>query len=173
MNTVKPELLFKEDVLDRLYREYNSYGRLGGFFDILPLMSRSVRWQVLGEIWENVDNLAEYASELEALFNGATREDLNQMMTPSELSTWQELPGEVVCFRGCFDYNADGRSYTLDRNIAIEFTRFNRYRHLDKIPLVITAKISKRYTFFKNGRGEQEIVSLSPLHLNRLNEERL
>jgi hypothetical protein len=110
----------------------------------------------LGEEWECSDNVGHYKDEILERLWEATRAQLDAMMNEEEQAAWAALPDEITAYRGCSSINQDGMSFSLDRDIAAEFPTLPRYRAEE--PLLVEARIPKRFSVLKLERSEQEII---------------
>ena len=80
-------------------------------------------------------------------------------MSSDKRVAMQALPDVITIYRGCYDHNRQGLSWTLDRDIAMRFAgQLNRYSHQGKTPMILSARIRKIGTFLKLDRDEQEVV---------------
>ena len=121
-----------EKAITQLYRDFDSYRRLGGFMDMLECgeLTPPEAMIVLGETWTTFDNLRNFPQlqeYLEAILEQSS-DALRLMMTAKELKTHDKLPETLTVYRGCYNTNDDGISYSLDRDVATSFPGLNRYR---------------------------------------------
>ncbi|MGF6905320.1 hypothetical protein [Paraburkholderia sp. GAS348] len=116
---------------------------------------------LLGQHWSSCDNVWEYTKELKyALFLNATPCTVPEMMNDSERQALAALPDTVTIYRGCGPLNMKGCCWTLDRNIAEEFTVMGRYEQRE--PLLITATVKRnRIVALKLDRDEQEVLTFN------------
>ncbi len=80
-------------------------------------------------------------------------------MTPSEREYLASFHEVVDVWRGCYEHNRGGFSWSADREIAIKFLTLNRYRHDELDPLLLHGRVRRAdILFVKIERKEQEIV---------------
>lgn len=126
--------------------------------------------RLLGEWWSSCDNIGEYADDLwdtQAFmwwpFNGP----MPEMMTAEELDAYNALPEMVTIYRGCYQINKWGWSWSLSKDVAKKFPFFLRYHRPGDQPLLVTAKAKKKNIIaVKLDRGESEIITWTPRHLS-------
>ncbi|MED5547400.1 MAG: hypothetical protein VYD90_19380 [Pseudomonadota bacterium] len=166
-NDVSIERMELDDARSMMFRGCNSYDRLPALIDISPLMDSREWLLVLGEIWENCDNISncmEYLFE-STPFAELTKNPLawrDHMMTVDERAALAKLPQHVTIYRGCFEHNKDGLSWTINRHVAASFPFLHRYRSRGA-PMLIKASIPRDHILaFKNDRGEEEVIAWRP-----------
>jgi hypothetical protein len=115
---------------------------------------------LLGCIWENCDNIGWFLEQILERLENADRSQLDAMMTPDEIKEWRKLPNSITAFRGCSWENAGGMSYSLNEEIAARFPFLVRY--YTEEPILLKAKINKRFSVLKLGRNEFEIILTKP-----------
>lgn len=80
-------------------------------------------------------------------------------MTKRERVALAALPELVTVWRGCYENNMAGMSWSLDRAVAAKFTTLYRYYQEGKARLVLRGTIARdRIAFYKAERKESEIV---------------
>jgi len=91
----------------------------------------------------------------------ATRRQLNLMMTDNELAEWQKLPASITAYRFGYDNNLIGFSYSLEMEVAKDFSTYSRYQQSDNHggKFIATVLIPKRYSVLKLDRSEHEIIA--------------
>lgn len=147
-----------EEVDSILMRWCNSYESLPTLMCVYDDMDR-VKWlSAIGKHWSGFDNIGEYKSELAWRFENITREELDLLMNKEELVFYEKLPKTLEIYRGCYDFNQDGLSWSLDKEIAKGFTGLNRYKQENKIPLLISGQVLKKDVVINLDRGEQEVI---------------
>lgn len=138
--------------------------------DMTWLLSKTDFVRLLGEWWSSFDNIGEFSEWLEDLdvfldmgYYGTVRE----MMTPEELTAWEALPEMVTIYRGCYDINKWGWSWSLSKDVAKKFPIYHRYRRSGEQALLVTAKAHKKNVIaVKLGRNEFEVITRYPKHLS-------
>ena len=93
------------------------------------------------------------------------------MMNKEELVFYEKLPKTLEIYRGCYDFNQDGLSWSLDKEIAKGFISLNRYKQEKKIPLLVSGLASKKDVVIKLDRDEQEVIVFDVLKIKVLNTE--
>lgn len=130
-----------------------------------PSRSKYFReWLVaLGCEWESCDNISAFKDELlYSLFFARHRRLCHLLMTEAERMVVEHLPESFTVYRGCYERNRDGLSWTLCKKTAQVFTTLNRYRQDGQTPLLLERTISKSEVIaFKGDRQEQEIILLT------------
>lgn len=154
----------------RVCLEANSYTRMRAVLDARNDKSLAVGdwYQLLGENWSACDNIVEHKFELAYYLDGAfddsesrsRRALLNRMMTARERAIWRSLPDKVAVYRGCYEINRDGLSWSLDRSIAEKFPTLNRYRREGEAPLLLIGVVEKSRIVLKNDRKETEVIAV-------------
>ena len=144
----------RNKALDRL-RFANSYTRLGILVRLADTMRYGAWLRLLGEQWSTCDNIAEHRDDLQCLL---VEIDTRPMMTAAERRKLASLPDTITIYRGCYEYNVRGLSWSLDRDTAAKFPTLNRYRQPGQ-PLLVTATIPRDMIFaLKLDRGELEVI---------------
>lgn len=168
MDTSHDQLSFEE--ADKELAFCNSYDRLPTLLDMRDYLSRTNFIRLLGEWWSSCDNISEYSEELEDLevfLDMGYYGTLKEMMTSEELAAWESLPEFVTIYRGCYEINKWGWSWSLSKDVAKSFPSYLRYCRPGDRPLLVTAKVAKkRIIAVKLDRGEQEIITWRPKHLS-------
>ena len=147
------------EVLSGSFSEFcNSYQRIPAILRLESDPAEPLKWfRLLGEEWTDCDNVGQYKDEILERLRDATRAQLDAMMNEEEQAAWADLPDEITAFRGCSAINQDGMSFSLSRDIAANFLSLHRYETEE--PLLVEAKIPKRFSVLKLVRSEQEIIS--------------
>lgn len=115
---------------------------------------------LLGESWECCDNIGPYLDEIrETVTYHWPLTPIWQMMDAKEIAAFDALPDVLTIYRGCYEINKWGASWSLNRDVAEKFPHLTRYSNEGR-PLLIKATIPKnRVAALKLGRGEEEIVT--------------
>ena len=168
MNTnLEVEYLNFEEAKSMLFRECNSYDRLPTLIDLCSSMNPHQWLSVLGKIWGTCDNITDYKEDLldTPPFAELTNNPLvwrNHMMTANERAALAKLPPRVTIYRGCYEHNKDGLSWTINRRVAASFPFLHRYRSRGT-PLLIKATIPRdQILALNNDREEDEVIALRP-----------
>jgi hypothetical protein len=89
------------------------------------------------------------------------------MMTYEERDQLEALPDVVTIYRGCYQNNKHGLSWSLSKEIAEKFPLLNRYWRPTEQPYLVTAKVNKDDIIaLKNDRGESEVITYRPKHFS-------
>ncbi len=166
-NEVSIERVELGDALSMMFRGCNSYDRLPTLIEICPLMDSREWLTVLGQVWETCDNITNCMEDLlgsppfgELIKNPPSWRD--HMMTVDERAGLAKLPPRVPIYRGCYEHNKEGLSWTINRSVAASFPFLHRYRSRGT-PLLITASIPREQILgFKNDREEEEVIVWRP-----------
>ncbi len=140
---------------------FGSYARMEALFRLLPHMERGEWFRLLGRYWSGCDNVGRYTDLLQSLLQSADPAHLDLMMTDEERAVRDALPEAFTAWRGCYDFNQDGLSYSLHRDIAAGFPYLRRYRAKGG-PILLTAKVWRLQAIVKLERDEWEIIALDP-----------
>lgn len=152
-----------ENANNHIYTFYDSYQKLEIIITFSKIMKR-VEWlQLLGEHWQNCDNISIFLDDLNKLLPNHT---CKEMMTSEEFASFSLLPDVCNIYRCCGEINKKGLSWTLDREIAEKFTNQNRYKQQKSILLVSQVKKSSIISL-KLERQEYEVIVKNP----SINEE--
>lgn len=146
--------------MDRALMLEDSYSRIPYLLEHLFDLPADDWLHLLGEWRENCDNIGEYLDEVrEAVTYHWPLTRIWQMMDAKEIAAFDALPDMLNIYRGCYEINKWGASWSLNREVAEKFPHLTRYR-TDGRPLLIKATIPKnRIAALKLGRGEQEIIT--------------
>ena len=144
-----------------------SYERIPALLEIFVFMDSPDWLRLLGEEWTCCDNIGMHLEELvEAINFHAPYGTIPEMMTAEEQDALNALPKEMTIYRGCFEVNKWGLSWSRNRKTAMEFPTLNRYKREGEQPLLVTAKVKKRNVIaLKLGRDEAEIITYMPKHI--------
>lgn len=169
-NTLVKKLSYEEAHLELM--RCDSYERF-------PLLLEMEMWDVietedfvrlLGMWWSSCDNIGEYADELletQAFMWGAHNGPMPEMMTEEELNAYNALPEIVTIYRGCYQINKWGWSWSLSKDVAKKFPLYLRYHRPGEQPLLVTAKVKKQHIVaVKLDRGESEIITCRAKHIS-------
>lgn len=143
---------------DFLHRYCDSYELLPALIISHELMDRNLWLETVGLNWSSFDNVWEYREKLLNLFQGLTRKQFDLLMDEDEINCLNKMPESIDIFRGCYEINKNGISWTTKREIAEEFTTLNRYRIDGGIPLLLEATFPRSHAVLKLHRQEFEII---------------
>ncbi len=126
--------------------------------------------RLLGKWWSACDNIGESEDALwdtNAFMCWDHNGPMREMMTADELQAWEELPDTVKVYRGCYDINKWGWSWSLSKEAAKKFPLYLQHRRPGEQPLLVTARVPKRLIVaVKLDGGEPEIITWRPEHLS-------
>lgn len=140
----------------------DSYTRLPALLDMCPLLDAEDFLRLLGEEWSGFDNIGLHIDELMDTPFAAwgDEEPILEMMRPEELEAYNALPEVVTIYRGCYQINTFGFSWSLSKEAAEKFPTYYRYWRPNEQALLITAKVLKKdIVAVKLDRGESEIIT--------------
>lgn len=113
-------------------------------------------WNLVRDVWMDTENLRQWDHLIENLLHPAERGE-PQMMDDDEQAALAAMGDPITVWRGHSQYNAEGWSWTVDRERAEWFAR--RLLHGDKAPLISKGRVRRRDVLaYLTGRGEAEIV---------------
>ena len=147
-------------ILREIDRHCDSYSRMGTLLEARPLLDPESFFKALGRFWCVSDNICDFKDELTQILGNASREELDLMMEPDELATLAKMPAIIKIYRGCYENNQDGLSWTTDKAVAELHTKKLRYSSLNKneIPLLLEDSIDSGRAVLKLEREEWEII---------------
>lgn len=135
-----PSTLTLEQAKERL-RFANSYSRLPSLIELAWQMEWGDWLALLGEEWPSCDNIGLHLDEL--LEQTPLADVVEQpkalrhwLMTADELAALNALPETVTLWRGCYQPNKWGLSWSLDRAKAASFPFLHRYQQEGQALLV-------------------------------------
>lgn len=136
----------------------DSYNRMDFVLSHLHSTEALEWFSVLGKAWSCCDNISLYKQQLRVLLKTASRAELNAMMDEEELSVWNSLPDLITVYRGCYNFNKDGLSWTLDECIAEGFCYLQRYSHPGETQILLKGIVKKSDVVLKLDRDEEEVI---------------
>jgi hypothetical protein len=148
----------------------NSYNRLGMVIEVAWRMEEGDWMTLLGEEWTTCDNIGLSVDDLLDTPFGDTRDEpalwREYIMDPDELAAFEALPDHLTIYRGCYQNNKWGLSWSLDREQAARFPFLHRYQQ-DNQALLVRATTSKSHVVaLKSDRGEMEVICWHPKHVS-------
>lgn len=136
----------------------NSYTRMAALLALSSRMEPESWLRLLGENWTICDDLYRHKTMLSAMLGDEGPRP--SMMEADEFRAWEDLPPTVTVYRGAGARNANGISWSLDREVAARFPFLNRYKAED--PTLFTARVEKRNVLaIKGDRNEREVITFS------------
>jgi hypothetical protein len=147
-----------EEAQAHLWRWSNSYERLPMVLSLCRKMATSDWWRLLGHAWPSFDNVATHKLSLRAYLLKASPNNLSAMMRSHERRVLRLLPPVITIYRGCYDVNRDGLSWTLCQDIATRFPTLKRYRRNGDVPLLLRGRIDRARAVLMLGRNEREVI---------------
>jgi hypothetical protein len=136
----------------------DSYQRLPMIMEMIPFLSRPMLFEVLGSGWTGFDNIGQFRLPLAKLLRSATRAELDLMMTPEERAALAAMPDEITVYRGCYQINRHGLSWSTDINIAARFPTLHRYSRPGEQPILLQAIAYRDRAVAMHGRSEDEVI---------------
>jgi hypothetical protein len=148
----------------------NSYSRLGMLIEVAGRMEPIDWMTLLGEEWSTCDNIGlSVDSLLDTPFADTQSKPglwRDTMMNADERAIFEALPAQLTVYRGCYQNNKQGLSWSLKRELAERFPFLHRYRQDDQA-LLVRATVSKSdVVALKGDRGEAEIICWRPKHVS-------
>lgn len=138
----------------------DSYSRLPALLDLAPLIERSDFLKLLGEEWSCCDNIGLYVYQILPVLKEA--KVIPEMMTKRELSVLRSLPDVFRIYRGCYQNNKCGLSWSVSEEVAAKFPTLHRYRQ-QGTPILVVAEVRKADVIaIKLDRKEREIITWKP-----------
>lgn len=158
-------LLADPEYARRALEYSNSY--TCGLILVPVLWHRPSDWQLLAEHWSRIDNVHTHRVHFDKLFREYRRDHgfpIREVMAYAgnvgAQAVYAALPDVVTVYRGCYEHNLQGLSWTLNRAIAERFPFQNRYKHPGLQPLLVTGRVKKsQIAFIECGREEAEVVA--------------
>ena len=141
--------------------EANSYERLPRLLEFAAWCDSGDWLRELGCQWPWFDNVNMYADELVEAVSMHHGDDypIKPMMDEAELEAFDQLPENLIVYRGCYALNKWGLCWSLDRAVAERFPFMNRYGGEGR-PLLVKAALQKsQVAALKLDRSEAEIVT--------------
>jgi hypothetical protein len=136
----------------------SSYDRLQLVLEYRRHLSGLDWWRLFGNQWSSCDNIFEYREGIRDLLRAASREQLDAMMTDEELRQLAALPNPLSVYRGCYDLNANGLSWSTDRDVAAKFPTLLRYK-MGGIPIMRSGWVEQERVVLKLDRDDFEVIA--------------
>ncbi|MBP5057590.1 hypothetical protein [Pseudomonas chlororaphis] len=116
---------------------------------------------LLGETWSSCDRIGDHRDKLAGYLRDCERGELDLMMGRWELKVHRALPEVIQVWRGCYEFNSNGLSWSLSRDIAARFANpaLHRYHHPGYEPLLLTGWVSRDGIVLKLDRREREVIA--------------
>jgi hypothetical protein len=140
-------------------RWHDSYQRLPEILDLYEFMEPLDWWKLLGMLWTICDNVGHFKTQLFDHLMFASPEELRAAMRPNEWRTLRSLPEDLTVYRGCYEVNKDGLSWSLSEKIARTFPSMLRYARPGEDALLLVGTVPRDCVFLKLDRREREVVS--------------
>ncbi len=106
----------------------NSGSRLPVLLTLREFCDTGEWYRLLGEEWSGCDNVGTFRGRLTAIFKSDDWLHVERMMNGEERAARDALPANITAYRGCYERNQRGLSYSLDRDVATAFPYLTRYR---------------------------------------------
>lgn len=146
---------------ESLLRHADSYSRLPVLFTLRPFCDVEEWYRLLGREWSGCDNIATYSRKLMSAFQSDKWVYIEQMMSNEERAARDALRPIFTAYRGCYEHNQDGFSYSLDRDIAAGFP-FKTHYTAPGQPLLVQANVRRSRAILKLDRDEGEVITINP-----------
>ena len=133
-NTIASKITI--EVANERLKWANSFERPLVLIELYSLMNRQEWFKLFTKEWSGCDGCYRIKKELSLILDT----NLTEMMTAASeevMTTWQSLPDELTVYRGCYKNNKKGLSWTLDKNTALQFPTFIRYKQKGQALLLI------------------------------------
>lgn len=142
-----------------IFTEFDKHERMQALNSMAHLFDTPEYWRILGRIWGHNESLFQETSIIPHLWNGCgihSIEYRHYSMSTEDKKSLSKMPDEVTVWRGGFEGNLWGWSWTTDRNTALFFTK----RFIpDSRPIIAEARISKDTILaYLSDSSESEIV---------------
>ena len=149
-------ITFQQAEADCLWAD--SYNRMSTILGLRRQMSAPDWWRLLGNEWSVCDNIAAHRHQLRLILIKANPTNRRAMMCTDELQALAAMPDEITVYRGCYENNRDGLSWSLSPEIAASFPTLNRYSRKNETALLLTGKANKADVVLSFGRNEREVI---------------
>ena len=143
-----------------LMRHHDSYSKLEALLSARKFMPWQVFYKTLGCIWNESDSISKHKYVLYRIFANSTRYQLSLLMDKREKLALSKMPEIFSIYRGCYQNNRIGLSWTTDKDIAVGFTLQNRYQQAGKMRLLLESKIKRENAILLLSRNEFEVIAL-------------
>jgi hypothetical protein len=125
----------------------------------LAPVSRPDWFALLGSEWSVCDSIWSARAEIRWRLRTASRAELDLMMEPEERAALARLPERFTVYRGCYQINRAGLSWTTERRVAERFPQLTRYRRSAERPILRIGTVARDRVVLKLDRAEQEIIA--------------
>ncbi len=146
-----------------LMRHHDSYSKLDALLSARKYMPWQVFYKTLGHIWNESDDIAKHKYVLYRIFANSTQYQLGLLMDKKEKLALSKMPEKFTIYRGCYQNNRVGLSWTTNKDVAISFTLQNRYQQAGRMRLLLESKIKRENAILLLSRNEFEIIALKKL----------
>lgn len=147
----------------------SSYERLPALLKLWGFMDESDWLTVLGQYWSCCDNIAEHVDGLWDSPIGMRAYPIREMMDEDELAVYENLPDEIIVYRGCYKRNKWGLSWTLEESVARKFPFLTRYYKPEQQAILVKAIAKKSSVIaIKLDRNESELITCRPKHISEV-----
>lgn len=140
-------------------RYCDSYTRMPFLLAVRPVMESDEWWVLLGQEWSGCDNIGMFTPALRTAMHEASQADFKQMMPPELWTAHERLPARLTVYRGCYQCNKDGLSWSMSKSVASSFPFLNRYFRPGEQPLLLTGTVDRSRAVLLLDRDEEEVIS--------------
>lgn len=139
----------------------SSTERIGVLIGLLQEVSQSDWWQLFYEFIGICDTCYECCDLLKHILKNARPSQLKLIRPPQVREVIRKLPATVEVYRGGYDINKDGFSWTLNKEIARQFAgQIHRYQISNLQAKIFTGKVKReKIATYLADREEEEIIS--------------
>ncbi len=131
--------------------------RWEAFYSISSLLNDDEYWTLARSIWTDSENIWQLIPIIhDALTANERLSSRSLMMTAEERKFLNELPDEIIVYRGAGKENRKGYSWTIDKEMAKWFAT-----RLRKVGELLTGRIQKSNIIaYISARNEDEIIAI-------------
>lgn len=153
--------------LRNLLRWIGSFARLPILLAARGRFPDAVWWKVFGEEWPGTEGARELAYKVRNILRRADASALAMMMTAGERKELSAMPARFTVWRGCYEINNRGVSWTLDRAVAESFPLLHRYRGEGE-GLLLCGMVAREDAVLLRSRNEAEILTGKVVGIRRI-----
>lgn len=154
------EFMDRKEAEEQL-RSCSSTERIRVLIGLLQEVTQSDWWQLFYEFICICDTCYEYSDLIKHILKNARPSQLKLIRPPQVREVIRKLPATVEVYRGGYDINKDGFSWTLNKEVARKFAgKFNRYQISNLQAKIFTGRVKRdKIATYLDDREEEEIIS--------------
>lgn len=141
----------------------DGYGQLPAILERFErsLQEQDACYRLLGSEWSGIDHIGPTKRAVVRILRTAGDAGRKLMMTDEEQAALAALPKVLTVYRGCYSFNRNGLSWSLDPRVACRFPLLSRFDHRGSgdTPLLLTARVRRDRCVLKLDGGEVEIIA--------------